>query len=401
MNTLKVKVIAVLIVVVIAAGAYVAGSGAFFAPQQASAQAALYSQDTVTSVYNKASPAVVEIDVTQQGTGNGLFRSLQEGKGSGFIVDSARGYILTNNHVVEGASTLNVKLSNGKTVAAKVLGTDTIGDLAVISVDASATSGITQLTLGDSSAVVPGQMAIAIGNPYGYDNTITVGVISGVNRTIPGSSYTGMLQTDAAINPGNSGGPLLDINSNVIGINTAIESTATGARGIGFAVSSNTAKKALPDLEAGKQVSRPWLGISGTSITTALTQQLNISVNQGVYVVSVVSGGPAAAAGLKGASTDANGQPTAGGDIITAIDGKNMATIQDVQNYVASKNVGDVVTLTILRSGSQQNVQVTLGGRPATINSGNIPNLIPQPSTTPTPTPRNPGRSGGRYYYNN
>jgi S1-C subfamily serine protease len=401
MNTLKGKIIAALVVVLIAAGAYVAGSGAFFAPQRAAAQAALYSQDTVTSVYNKVSPAVVEIDVTQQSTGNGLFRSLQEGRGSGFIVDSAKGYILTNNHVVDGASTLNVKFSNGKNVTAKVVGTDAIDDLAVISVDASATSGITQLNLGDSSAVVPGQMAIAIGNPFGYENTITVGVISGINRTITGSNYIGMLQTDAAINPGNSGGPLLDVNGNVIGINTAIESTATGARGIGFAVSSNTARKALPDMEAGKQISRPWLGISGTSITATLAQQLNLSVNQGVYIISVVSGSPAASAGLKGASVDASGQPATGGDVITAIDGKNTTTIQEVQNYVAGKNVGDVVTLTILRGGSQQSVQVTLGARPANVSAGNAPNIIPQPSTAPTPTPRNQGRDGGRYYYGN
>jgi S1-C subfamily serine protease len=401
MNTFKNKILAALVVVVIAAAAYVAGSGAFFTPQNASAQAALYSQDTVTSVYNKASPAVVEIDVIQQSTGSGIFRSFQEGEGSGFIVDSARGYILTNNHVVEGASTLNVKFSNGKNVSGKIVGNDAIDDLALISVDTSITSAITQLALGDSSAVVPGQMAIAIGNPFGYNNTITVGVISGVNRTITGSNYIGMLQTDAAINPGNSGGPLLDINGNVIGINTAIESTATGARGIGFAVSSNTARNALNNLIAGKQISRPWLGISGTSITATLAQQLNLSVNQGVYIVSVVSGSPAASAGLKGATVDASGQPTAGGDVVTAIDGKNTATIQEVQTYVASKNVGDVVTLTILRSGSQQNVQVTLGARPANISSGSIPNLIPQPSTTPTPTPRDPGRGGGRYYYGN
>ncbi len=192
---------------------------------------------------------------------------------------------------------------------AKVVGTDAIDDLAIISVDTSAVSGITPLNLGDSSAVKPGQMAIAIGNPYGYDNTVTVGVISGVNRTISGSNYTGMLQTDAAINPGNSGGPLLDANGAVIGINTAIETTATGARGIGFAVASNMAKKAVPNLEAGQQVARPWMGISGTSVTQSLAQSLGLSVNQGVYVVNVASGSPAATAGLKGGNLDANGNP--------------------------------------------------------------------------------------------
>ena len=398
MNTLKGKIIAVLVVVAIVATAYMAGSGTFFTTQKASAQAVLYSEDTVTSIYTRVSPAVVEIDMTQSGSGTGIFRSVQEGQGSGFVIDTGSGYILTNNHVVNGASTLNVKLSSGKTVAAKIVGTDAIDDLAVISVDPQAVSGIVPLNLGDSSTIRPGQMAIAIGNPYGYDNSITVGIISGVNRTVTGSNYTGKLQTDAANNPGNSGGPLLDVNGSVIGINTAIESTSTGASGIGFAVASNTVNSALSSLETGKQVSRPWLGISGSTLTSTLAQQLGLSVNQGVYVVSVVSGSPAASAGLKGSNLDANGQPVAGGDIITAIDSKTSSNIQDIQNYIATKNVGDTVTLSIVRSGSQSSIQVTLGARPANITSGNTPNVIPQPTTTPTPRSR--GNNSGRYYYN-
>jgi S1-C subfamily serine protease len=399
MKTLRSKIIAVLIVLVIAAAAYTVGSGTFFTPRTASADPILYNEDTVTSIYNNASPAVVEIDVTQQGTASRMFGGyVEQGQGSGFLIDT-QGHILTNNHVVSGATTVQVKLKNGNTVNAKVVGTDTIDDLAVISVDTSAVSGITPLTLGDSNAVKPGQMAIAIGNPYGYDNTVTVGVISGINRTISGSNYTGMLQTDAAINPGNSGGPLLNANGAVIGINTAIESTSTGARGIGFAVTSNTATKALPNLEAGQQVTRPWIGISGTSVTQANAQSLGLSVNQGVYVVSVVAGSPAATAGLKGSNIGTNGQPVAGGDVITSIDGNAVKTIDDLTSYINTKNVGNTVTLSILRGGNTISVQVTLATRPANINTGVTPN-IPAPNQQPNQqTPRFPGRGNGRYYY--
>lgn len=399
MKTLKSKIIAVLIVLVVAAAAYAVGSGNLFAAKNVSADPILYNESTVTSIYNNASPAVVEIDVTQQNTSY-FGRSLQEAQGSGFLIgfDSGNtvGYILTNNHVVEGASTVQVKLKGGNTTSAKVLGTDANDDLAVISVDASAVSGITPLTLGNSSTVTPGQMAIAIGNPYGLDNTVTVGVISGLNRSI--GNLTGMLQTDASLNPGNSGGPLLDANGSVIGINTAIESTATGARGIGFAVPSDVAKNVIPNLEAGTQVQRPWIGISGTNLTSTLAKTLGVTINQGVYVVSVVSGGPAATAGIvaAGASSTA-GQPGTGGDIITAVDGKAIKTISDLQTYIATKKVGDSIKLTIARGGTNTDVQVFLGARPADVTSGNVPSSpdqIPQPRQMPMPR----GGHGWNYY---
>jgi S1-C subfamily serine protease len=395
MKSLRSKIIAVLAVLVIAAAAYTVGSGTLFAPKTVSADPILYNENTVTSIYANASPAVVEIDVTQQGTGSGIFgHSIQQGQGSGFLIDT-QGHILTNNHVVEGASTVQVKFQNGNTVSAKVAGTDAIDDLAIITVDASSVSGITPLNLGDSSLVKPGQMAIAIGNPYGLDSTVTVGVISGVNRTISGSGYTGMLQTDAAINPGNSGGPLLDANGAVIGINTAVEATATGANGLGFAVSSNVAKNAIPTLQAGQQVARPWLGITGTAVTQTLAQSLNLSVNQGAYVINVASGSPAEKAGLKGGSLDANGQPAAGGDVITAVDGKTISTVDALSSYILTKNVGTNVTLSILRGGNKMDVQVTLGARPANITSSGTPNITPAPNQQ-QPMPRYPGR-GGRY----
>jgi S1-C subfamily serine protease len=236
-------------------------------------------------------------------------------------------------------------------------------------------------------------LAIAIGNPYGLDQTVTVGVISGLNRTI--GNLTGMLQTDAALNPGNSGGPLLDANGAVIGVNTAIETgtMGTSAHGIGFAVPSNVVKNELATLESGKAVARPWIGISGVTLTASLAQQLTLTVNQGVYVVSVVAGSPAESAGLKGSNLDTNGNPAAGGDLITAADGKTMNAIGDLQAYVATKNVGDVVTLTVLRGGVSTSISVTLGARPASTASV-IPNITPSNPSPQNPMPNMPGFGG-------
>jgi S1-C subfamily serine protease len=377
MNSLKGKILAVLVVLIIAVAAYGVGAMGFFTAKTVSADQSLFSSDTVTSIFNNVNPAVVEIDISQSATSGFFGRYTQQGEGSGFIIDSSKGYILTNNHVVDGASNITVKMSNGNTAKATVVGTDSIDDLALVSVDASVTSNITALTLGDSSALKLGQMAIAIGSPMGYQNTVTVGVVSGLNRTISGSNYTGMVQTDAAINPGNSGGPLLDENGAVIGINTAVE---TGAQGIGFAVASNTVKKALGDLEAGKQVQRPWIGISGMAITSSLATSLNLSVQSGIYVVSVVADSPADTAGLVAAAQGDTGTPGIGGDVITAVDGKSVAAVPDLSSYIANKSVGDTVTLSILRNGSTQDVQVTLGARPANVSSSTTPQIPQMPN---------------------
>jgi S1-C subfamily serine protease len=375
LSTFKGKIIAVIVVAVIALAAYGIGAGHLFVPTTAEAAPVLYSQDTVTSVYNAVSPAVVEIDMTQQSS----FFNQTSGLGSGILLDS-EGHILTNNHVVDGATSVNVKLSNGNTASATVVGTDAIDDLAVIQIPASSVDGLPTVQLGDSSQVEPGMMAIAIGNPFGLDNTVTVGVISGLNRSIGG--MTGMIQTDAAINPGNSGGPLLVVDANgngvVIGINTAIETSPSGAVGIGFAVPSNVASKVLPDLEAGTAVTRPWIGISGAELTSTLAQQLDLSITKGVYIVSVSPDSPAQTAGLKGGNLDANGNPAQGGDVITAIDGNSVATVPDISSYINNnKKVGDTVELTVQRGGDQIQVQVTLGTWPSNLTS-NTPQLNPQ-----------------------
>jgi S1-C subfamily serine protease len=387
MNTLKGKIIAIALVLVVAAVAYAVGAGALFAPQNAEAQSPiLYSQDTVTNVANSTMPAVVEIQTTQ--TSTGIFgRGMQSGEGSGIVLDK-NGNILTNNHVVDGATTVNVKFSTGNTVSAKVVGTDAVDDLAVIKVDASAVSSISPPVLGNSDAVKVGQMAIAIGNPFGLDNSVTVGVISGLNRTVGGSNMRGMIQTDAALNPGNSGGPLMDANNNVIGINTAIETgtAGTGARGIGFAVPINVAKNVIPQLEAGQTVTRPWLGISGATLNQTLAQQLGITQTQGIYVVTVASGSPAEKAGLKGGNLGANGQPAKGGDIITAVDGKTVNSIDELSSYIAGKKVGDTITLSVIRDGNTMSIQATLAAWPTATTTQ--PNATPQ---TPQQTPRVPG----------
>ena len=378
MSTLKNKIITVVVVVVVALAAYTIGAGKLFVPTTASAALALYDQSTVTTVYNAVSPAVVEVDMTEGGS---FFFNQTSGLGSGILVDS-EGYILTNNHVVDGATSVSVKLDNGNTVAATVVGKDAIDDLAVIKVDASAVSSITPLTLGDSSQIQPGQMAIAIGNPFGLDDTVTVGVISGLDRSL--GNLTGLIQTDASINPGNSGGPLLVVDSTgtgvVIGINTAIETSPTGVTGIGFAVPSNVAARVLPSLKAGTTLTRPWIGISGTTVTATLAEQLSLPVTSGVYVISVTADSPAQAAGLIGGNLDTNGSPASGGDIITAIDGQSVAAVPDISNYInTNKKVGDTITLSVLRNGSQQQVQVTLGTWPDTVTQNapqyGIPNI--------------------------
>ncbi len=398
MSTLKGKILAIVLVLVVAAAAYIVGAGHYLVPSTARAGLALYDQNTVTNVYNAANPAVVEIDMMQSSS----FFSQASGLGSGIVVDS-QGYILTNNHVVDGATSITVKLGNGKSVSATVVGTDAIDDLAVVKVDSTAISGITPLTLGDSSQLQPGQMAIAIGNPYGLDDTVTVGVISGLDRIL--GNLGGLIQTDAAINPGNSGGPLLVVDSNgqglVIGINTAIETSPTGAVGIGFAVPSNVATRVLPSLEAGTTVTRPWIGISGVSITSTLAQQLSLPVTSGVYVVSVTANSPASTAGLIGSSVDASGNPGTGGDIITAIDGKSVSSVTDISNYInTSKKVGDAATLTVIRSGNTIQVPVTLGTWPETTTQ-NGPQIIPQQPYGIPNIPNMPFGNGGRHYRGN
>lgn len=374
MSTFKGKLAAAILVVFIAVAAYGLGVSGAVGPKSVSAAPPLYSQDTVSSIFDNASPAVFQIDVTREGSGF-FGRFSQGGQGSGFLIDD-EGYIVTNNHVVEGASIVNV-IIDGKSVKAEVVGLDPIDDLALIKVDVSDVSGIDPLELADSDSVRPGQMAVAIGNPFGLDDTVTVGVISGLNRTL--GDLRGLIQTDASLNPGNSGGPLLDSEGRVIGVNTAIEASTAGGKGIGFAVPSNTIEKVLPDLRAGKTITRPWIGIRGMTLTEDLAERLGISVKEGVYVTAVAPDSPAAGAELKGAGMDPSGEAAGGGDVITAVDGQSIDSIEDLQSYISGKKAGDEVILTVLRDGDDITVGITLAAMPPDASTRIIPEIIPQP----------------------
>lgn len=351
----------------------------------ANAQALTSWEGAMEAIYQSVSPSVVYIEVTQGGgttSGNAptnpRFRQYpQQGSGSGFVWDK-EGRIVTNNHVVDGATSVDVTFSDGTTAAAKVVGTDPNSDLAVIQVSVPADK-LQPVTMADSSQLKVGQIAIAIGNPFGLESTLTVGYVSGLGRTLPGQSTQGnapvysnsdIIQTDAPINPGNSGGVLLNSSGQVIGVTSAIISPVGTSSGVGFAIPANTVKSVVPTLVSGGRVAYPWLGISGTSLTSDLAQAMNLKADQrGALIAQVTSGGPAEKAGLRGSQQAAtvNGrQIQVGGDVIVAIDGQAITGFDALASYlVRSTKPGQNVTLTILRDGQQQQVQVTLGERPA------------------------------------
>jgi S1-C subfamily serine protease len=294
--------------------------------------------------------------------------------GSGFVIDS-EGHILTNNHVIEGANKIEVKLGASDTnYTAEVVGTDPASDLALLKVEAPA-SQLHPLTLGDSAKMEVGDPVVAIGNPFGLDRTVTSGIVSALQRQIQapnGFSIENVIQTDAAINPGNSGGPLINSEGQVIGINSQIETggSGNGNVGIGFSIPINTARAEIKQLETNGEVEHAYLGIEGGTITPELAKALNLPVTEGVIVQSVVKGGPADKAGLEGGNTSATIEGTEvslGGDIITEIDGKKIAGMEEVIEIVDSKNPGDELELKILRDGSTKTATVTLGDRPASI----------------------------------
>jgi len=292
--------------------------------------------------------------------------------GSGFVIDT-EGHILTNNHVVEGASRISVKLGSSNAAhIAEVVGTDPAGDIALLKVEAPADQ-LRPLALGDSSKVRVGDPVVAIGNPFGLDRTVTSGIVSALQRQIQapnGFSISHVIQTDAAINPGNSGGPLIDAGGNVIGINSQIATGGggNGNVGIGFAIPINTAREVANEIEQNGKVEHAFLGINGGTITPALAKAVNLPVSKGVLVAEVVKGGPADKAGLQGGSTEATIEGASfqlGGDIITEVEGEPITSMEDVINVINGDKPGDKLELTILRDGKTKAVTVTLGNRPA------------------------------------
>ena len=323
----------------------------------------------VTTVYQRVSPAVVHITsrVIQYSFFWGSIP--QEGTGSGFIIDR-EGYIVTNNHVVANAEEVEVTLADGMVLPAKVMGTDPYNDLAVLKIDAPQIP-LTPVELGTSAYLQVGQRAIAIGNPFGLDRTLTVGVISSLGRIIEREGELPLgeaIQTDAAINPGNSGGPLLNSQGQVIGVNTAIRSPTGGSVGIGFAVPVDAVKRVVPELIEKGYYTHPWLGFDAYSIMPALVRGLDLPVERGLLIARIYRGGAAHQASLRAASREVrvgNYVILAGGDIVTEVNSTPVNTMQDLTIYLETKTrVGDVVMLTIWRDGKELQIEVTLGERP-------------------------------------
>jgi len=324
-------------------------------------------------IYQKASPAVVNI-TTRTLEMDFFFRTIpREGSGSGFLVDQ-EGHIVTNNHVVADARQIQVTLSDRSTYEAEIIGVDPLTDLAVIRIKPGS-KRLPALTLGDSDPLQVGQKVLAIGNPFGLQGTLTTGVISAVNRTI----YTGdnslldeAIQTDAAINPGNSGGPLLDSQGRVIGVNTMIidPTRAGGSVGVGFAVPVNTVKFVLNDLIEYGRVRRGSLGIRGYEIgmISGLANALNLPVEQGVLIRDIEGGGPADKAGLRESDRVAivgRYRFPVGGDIITTVDGQEVKSPQDINRMLYLKRPGERVTVEYYRNNKKRSVKITLEERRA------------------------------------
>ena len=303
---------------------------------------------SLTQLYKDASPGVVDITVNStQSSDNGFFGPQQQqtqAEGSGFVYD-AKGDIITNAHVVDGATAIKVQFKDGTTAKATLVGKDESTDIAVIKVDV-ASSELHPLTIGTSSGVQPGQEVAAIGSPFGLAETMTAGIVSAVNRTITAPnnfSISGAIQTDAAINHGNSGGPLLNTDGQVIGVNAQIESNSNDNAGVGFAIPIDAVKNVADTVIAGKTVQHAYLGVK-ISDTAGDT---------GAEVSTIVAGSPADKAGLKV------------GDVVTAIDAKTVSTSDDLTAIVATYQPGDKATLTVKRDGSTTKIDITFGQRPS------------------------------------
>jgi S1-C subfamily serine protease len=332
-------------------------------------------QAQLISIYNSAAPAVVNITTRSYAYDWFMQPIPQEGTGSGFVYDSD-GHIVTNYHVVENAQELLVTLAGGGTYEATIVGVDPTNDLAVIRIEAGKDLP-KPLALGDSARLQVGQIVLAIGNPFGLQQTLTMGVISALGRVIQSPAdnrFIGeAIQTDAAINPGNSGGPLLDLDGYVIGVNSQIISTSGASAGIGFAIPANTVQRVVPKLITQGYYPHPWLGVELLSLTPSTAKMLreagmNLPVDNGLLVTNVVSGGPADRAGIKGSSRMARlgrYQVPLDGDVIIAINGQAVHNFQDLTVYLETKTtIGDTVSLTILRDGQKRVVEVEIGEQP-------------------------------------
>src|SRR5882724_7189253 len=311
-------------------------------------------------IYRALSPGVVNIHSTSYARDSFGFVEPQEGSGSGSIIDQ-QGNILTNYHVIEGAQKLAVSFGGQKNYAAKVVGGDPDTDLAVIKLIEMPKEALTIVPMGDSDKLIVGQKVLAIGNPFGLDRTLTTGVISGLQRPIRARNdrpIEGAIQTDASINPGNSGGPLLDSHGRMIGINSQILSPSGGSNGVGFAIPVSIAKRIVPQLIENGAVKRPKLGV-GTRALKDLAGQIRLPISDGLMILQLTPGGPAAVAGLHGISQTSDGELIIG-DIITSVDGEKVSDTDDLYRILDKHRLGDVVNVEVFRNNRRITLPVRL-----------------------------------------
>jgi S1-C subfamily serine protease len=315
----------------------------------------------VAEIYERAASGVVEISAS--GDVEGPFGPREaESAGSGFVLDE-RGHIVTNAHVVDGATDVRVRFADGREADGTVVASDPSTDIAVVRVDVPA-DRLEPLELASSDEVRPGQPVVALGNPLGFEGSVTAGIVSGVDRTIQspdGSAITGAIQTDAALNGGNSGGPLLDAEGRVIGVNAQLRSP-----GIGFAIPIDTARSVAERLIEDGEIERGFLGVRVQTVTPAAAEELDLP--RGAQIVDVEDGTPAARAGLSaGDDTETVGgqEFTRDGDVVVAVDGDEVSSAEDLQAAIASHEPGDRITLTVVREGEEREVEVRLAERPS------------------------------------
>jgi S1-C subfamily serine protease len=334
---------------------------------------------TINEIYERASEGVVFVEAEGAGGAQGESPfGLPPGpggtaSGSGFVLDD-EGNVLTNAHVVEGADDVTVTFANDEQVAAEIVGADLSSDLAVLKVDPQEVE-LKPLPLAESSEVAVGDPTVAIGNPFGFDSSVTTGIVSAIQRQITapnGFSIDNVIQTDASINPGNSGGPLLDAQGRVIGINSQIATggSSGGSVGIGFAVPVDTAKEVVPQLKEDGEVERSFLGVTTTDVTEEIAKDFNLPVEEGALVQDVTPGGPADEAGLEAGGTETAEGLVAGGDIIVAVDGSDVTESLDVAEAIADNEPGDTVEIEYYRGDELQTADVELGERPTRVVGG-------------------------------
>ena len=336
---------------------------------------------TVRDIYRQEARGVVFVEADGVSSQESTFGIPNEGTatGSGFVVDED-GTIITNAHVVSGADSVTVSFSeDGDAVDAEVKGVDESTDLAVLKIDPSDVENLVAMPLGDSSQAEVGDQVVAIGNPFGFQRTVTTGIVSALQREITapnGFQIRNVIQTDASINPGNSGGPLLDANGRVIGINSQIATggTSQGSVGIGFAVPINTAKSLLPELRQGDEIKRAYLGVTMADVDEDVAKDLDLPVDHGALIQQAVESGPADDAGLRGSGgSDTSGNVTGGGDLLVKVDGEEIQNSNDVAAAIEDNDPGDTVEVEYYRGDDLKTATVKLAERPEELSTSSEP----------------------------